>query len=83
MSRVQPGIVLKVAFWIFLSLLREVDEMMGDQLVLAYSMMGRSNVLYVVVSVSLLFPQCVNVGSFKRFSFFCFSDGVVYVGGVF
>ena len=69
-SRVQPVIVLKAAFWIFLSLLREMDEMMGDQMVLAYSMMGRSNVLYVVMSVSLLFTQCVDVGSFRRLSVF-------------
>ena len=83
-SRVQPVIVLKAAFWIFWSLLREVDKMMVDQMVLAYSMMGRSNVLYVVMSVSLLLLQCVNVRSFRRLSvFFCFSDGVVCVGGVF
>ena len=68
--RVQPVIVLKAAFWIFWSLLREVDEMMGDQMVLAYSMMGRSNVLYVVMSVSLLFFQCVDVRSFRRLSVF-------------
>ena len=54
-SRVQPVIVLKAAFWIF-SLLKKVNKMMGDQMVLAYSMMGRSNILYVVMSVSLLFP---------------------------
>ena len=83
-SRVQPVIVLNAAFWIFWSLLREVDEMMGDQMVLLCSMMGRSNVLYVVMSVFLLFPQCVDVGSFRRVSFFfCFSNGVVCVGGVF
>ena len=33
-------------------------------------MMGRSNVLYVVMSVSLLFPQCVDVRSFRRLSVF-------------
>ena len=44
--------------------------MMGNQMVLAYSMMGRSNVLYVVMSVSLLFPHCVDVRSFKRLSVF-------------
>ena len=69
-SRVQPVIDLKTAFWIFWSLLRKVDEMMGDQMVLAYSMMGKSNVLYVVMSVSLLFPQCVDVRSFRRLSVF-------------
>ena len=30
--------------------------MMGDQMVLAYSMMGSRNVLYVMI-VSLLFPS--------------------------
>ena len=57
--------------------------MMGDQMVLAYSMIGRSNVLYVVMSVFLLFPQCVDVRSFRRLCFYCFCDGVVCVGGVF
>ena len=62
----------------------DVVEMMDDQMVLAYSMMGRSNVLYVVMCVSLLFPQCLDVRSFRRLSvFFCFSDDVVCVGGVF
>ena len=69
-SRVQPVIFIRVAFWIFWSLLREVDEMMDDQMVLAYSMMGRSNFLYVMMSVSLLFPQCVDVRSFRRLSVF-------------
>ena len=45
--------------------------MMGDQMVLSYSMMGRSSVLYVVMSVSLLLPQCVDVRSFMRLSDFC------------
>ena len=35
-----------------------------------YIMMGRRNVLYVVMSVSLLLPQCVVVRSFKRLSVF-------------
>ena len=69
-SRVQPMIVFRAAFWIFWSLLKEVDEMMGDQMVLAFSMMGRSNVFYVMMSVSLLFPQCADVRSFKRLSVF-------------
>ena len=79
----QPVIVLKAAFWIFLSLLREVDERMGDQMVLAYLMMGRSNVLYVVMIVSLLFPQCVDVRSFRRLSVFFALVMVLSVGGVF
>ena len=80
MSRVQPVIVLKTAFCIFWSLLREVDEMMGDQMVLAYSMMGRSNVLYVGMSISLLVSQCVNVSSFIRLSDFCAFVTVMLTG---
>ena len=44
-----------------------VSDVMGDQIVLAYSMMGRVIVLYVVVRVSLDFPQCVVVSAFIRF----------------
>ena len=39
-----------------------LDEM-GDQIVLAYSRMGRVIVLYVVLSVSFDFPQCVDVNA--------------------
>ena len=47
-------------------LLWEVDEMMGDQMMLAYSTMGMSCALYGVMSVSLLLLQCVHVSSFIR-----------------
>ena len=40
-----------------------MDEI-GDQIVLAYSIMGRVIVLYVVFRVSLDFPQCVDVSAF-------------------
>ena len=67
MSWVQPVVVLRATFCIFWSLLREVEEMVGDKMVLAYSMMGNI-VLYVVMSVSLRLPQCVDVRSRKRLS---------------
>ena len=57
-SRVQPVIVLKAAFWIFQGFLREVEEMMGDQMVLAYSMMGRSNILCENECFFAFFPEC-------------------------
>ena len=41
-----------------------VFDMMGDQIVLAYSRMGLTIVLYVMLSVSLNFPQCVVVSAF-------------------
>ena len=50
-------IALSAWFCTVCSLLMLVLEVMGDQIVLAYSMMGRVMVLYVVVSVSLAFPQ--------------------------
>ena len=53
-SCVQPVVVLSCIFW---SLLRKVDENMGDQMVLTYSMM-RSIVLYVVISVCAFAPVC-------------------------
>lgn len=39
---------------------------MGDHIVLACSMMGRVIALYVVDSVSLVFPQCVVVSALIR-----------------
>ena len=41
-----------------------VFDMMGDQIVLAYSRMSLTIVLYVMLSVSLDFPQCVVVSAF-------------------
>ena len=45
-----------------------VSEMMGDQIVLAYSRIGRVMALYVVMSVSLDCPQCVVVSAFRMLS---------------
>lgn len=42
--------------------------MIGDQTVLAYSMTGRTIVLYVARSVSLLLPQEVEVRAFRILS---------------
>ena len=44
-----------------------VSDVMGDHIVLAYSMMGRVIVLYVVLSVSFVFPQCVVVSALSMF----------------
>ena len=41
-----------------------VFDMKGDQIVLVYSRMGLVIVLYVMLSVSLDFPQCVVVSAF-------------------
>ena len=41
-----------------------VLDVIGDHIVFAYSIIGRVIVLYVVVSVSLDFPQCVDVSAF-------------------
>ena len=41
--------------------------MMGDVMVLAYSSLGRISVLYVTVSVSLSFPQEVEVKALSTF----------------
>lgn len=64
-SRVQPVIVLSAWFCMVCSFVVLVSDMMGDQIVLAYSMIGRVIVLYVVVSVSLAFPQCVDVSALR------------------
>ena len=61
--------------------------MMGDQTVLVYSSIGRVMVLYVLISVSLVLPQCVVVRAlsifsvgFARFSVFCMCCAYVSLG---
>ena len=56
-SRVHPVIVRRALFCTVCSFLMLVSDVMGDQIVLAYSMTGRVIVLYVVASVSFVFPQ--------------------------
>ena len=62
-SRVHPVIVLSAWFCVVCSLVMFVSDVMGDHIVLAYSRMGLVIALYVVVSVSLDFPQCVDVSA--------------------
>ena len=63
-SSVHPVIVRSAEFCIVCSLFMLVFDMMGDQIELAYSRMGLIIVLYVMLSVSLVFPQCVVVSAF-------------------
>lgn len=65
-SSVHPVIVRIALFCVVCSLDMFVSEAMGDHIVLAYSVMGRVIVLYVVVSVSLFLPQCVVVSALSR-----------------
>ena len=55
-SSVHPVIVLSALFCVVWSFVMFVSEAMGDHTVLAYSVIGRVIVLYVVVSVSLFLP---------------------------
>ena len=66
-SSVHPVIVLSALFCVVWSFVMFVSEAMGDHTVLAYSIMGRVIVLYVVVNVSLFLPQCVVVSVLSRF----------------
>ena len=63
-SSVHPVIVRSAEFCIVCNLFVFVFDIMGDQIVLAYSRMGLTIVLYVMLSVSLDFPQCVVVSAF-------------------
>ena len=67
MSRVHPVIVLSAWFCIVCNLVMLVLDVIGDHIVFAYSMIGRVIVLYVVMSVSLDFPQCVDVSDLRMF----------------
>ena len=44
-----------------------MSDVMGDQIVFVYSMIGHVNVLYVAVSVSLVFPQWVDANDLSMF----------------
>ena len=56
MSSVHPVIVWSAEFCIT-CLMMFVSDIMGDQIVLAYSRMGLVIILYVMVTVSLDFPR--------------------------
>lgn len=62
-SCVHPVMILLAVLSIVCSLFRFVVDIMGDVIVLAYSSLGLIIVLYVVVKVSLFFPQCVPVSA--------------------
>ena len=76
-SSVQPVIVRSAEFCIVCSLFMFVFDMMGDQIVLAYSRMGLVIALYVMLSVSLYFPQCVVVSAFMM-CIVCLAFSVVF-----
>ena len=87
MSCVHPVAILSAVFWIVCSFCVFVSDMMGDQTVLVYSSIGRVIVLYVLISVSLVLPQCVVVRAFSifsvgfaRFSVFCVCCAYVSLG---
>ena len=58
-SSVHPVIFRSAEFYIVCNLFMFVFDMMGDQILLAYFRMGLVIVLYVRLSVSLDFLQCV------------------------
>ena len=65
MSFVHPVIILFAVLSIVCSLFRLVSDIIGEVMVFVYSSLGLMIVLYVVFSVSLLFPQCVDVSAFR------------------
>ena len=69
-SCVQPVTVRSAAFCMFWSFCVFVCDMIGDQMVFAYSSIGRVIVLYVVSNVSLDLPQCVEVSALMIFMVF-------------
>ena len=62
-SCVHPVIILSAVFCTVCNLFSCVLDIVGDQIVLAYSSMGRVSVLYVVLNVSVLFPQLLDVSA--------------------
>lgn len=69
-SSVQPVAILSAVFCTVCMACMFVLDAMDDQTVLAYSRTGSVMALYVVVSVSLLFPHCVEVSALSMFSVF-------------
>ena len=63
-SSVHPVIVRSAQFCFVCNLFVFVFDTMGDQIVLEYSRMSLTIVLYVMLSVSLDFPQCFVVSAF-------------------
>ena len=65
----QPVAILSAVFWVTWSLFRFVSLMIGDQIVLPYSMIGLTVALYVVIRVSFCFPHVVPFKAFKILMF--------------
>ena len=63
MSAVHPVAMRKAVFWIVCSLFKFVSAVIGDQIVLAYSITGLVSVLYVFSIVSFCFPHFVDVSA--------------------
>ena len=66
-SEVHPVMIRLAVLSIVCSLLMLVFEAIGVVMVLAYSSFGRIIALYVIVRVSLFFPQVVEVSAFSNF----------------
>ena len=69
-SAVHPVTVLSAVFCIVWSLFMLVFDVFGDHTVFAYSSVGSVIVLYVMSSVSFVFPQCAVVSAFSILSVF-------------
>jgi len=69
-SAVQPVIIFNEVFCVTCSLFRLVSEINGDQMVLAYSILGSIRVLWVARRVSFCFPHEVPVSAFRTFTAF-------------
>jgi len=64
-SDVQPVAILSAVFWVTWSLFRFVSLMIGDQIVLPYSMIGLTVALYVAIRVGFCLPHVVPFRAFK------------------
>ena len=73
MSRVHPVAILRAAFCIICILFMLVCEIVGPQIVFAYSRTGRAIALHVWSIVCFCFPHLVDVRAFRmlrvRFAF--------------
>ena len=64
-SDVRPVAILSAVFWVTWSLFRFVSLMIGDQIVLPYSMTGLTVALYVAIRVCFCLPHVVPFRAFK------------------
>ena len=83
MSRVHPVAILSALFCIACSLSMFVCEMIGDQIVDAYSRRGRVMALYVATMVSFCCPQLVDVRDESMLSVFFALTQVLFMCAVY